>query len=120
YDFNTFNRAIFIKDFLNPLCNELHEYYKLAGIPYDTLFPKLIPANKANMFVEDAFDWTYFAPSDKINLEADHIALGKLLFNDVKLSINETRSCASCHIPNKGFTDGKKVNNSINNNELLS
>lgn len=118
-DFNQFNRAVFIKDFLNPICNQLHDYYKLAGIPFDTLYPKLIPANKANMFVKDAFDWSYFAPSDKISINQQNIALGKSLFNDVRLSVNNSRSCASCHIPSKGFTDGKKLNETLVGNELL-
>jgi len=35
--------------------------------------------------------------------------LGRLLFFDTRLSINKTRSCASCHIPNLSFTDGFKT-----------
>jgi len=32
--------------------------------------------------------------------------LGRLLFFDTRLSVNKTKSCASCHIPNLAFTDG--------------
>ena len=48
--------------------------------------------------------------------------LGKILFNDVKLSRNNNVSCATCHNANKAFTDGKKIalnnihKNSINRN----
>ncbi|MEA2904812.1 MAG: cytochrome c peroxidase [Alphaproteobacteria bacterium] len=34
-------------------------------------------------------------------------ALGEALFNDVRLSIDNSRSCASCHDRAKGFADGK-------------
>ncbi len=34
-------------------------------------------------------------------------ALGKKLFNDTRLSADNTVSCATCHDPAKGFADGK-------------
>lgn len=40
---------------------------------------------------------------------AAKIALGKRLFNDVRLSQDGTVSCASCHQQSKAFTDGQKV-----------
>ncbi len=41
--------------------------------------------------------------TDKPSIEAQ---LGRLLFFDTRLSVNKTKSCASCHIPNLAFTDG--------------
>ena len=40
---------------------------------------------------------------------SEKIALGRALFFDNRLSINNEVSCASCHIPELAFTDGKKV-----------
>jgi cytochrome c peroxidase len=40
---------------------------------------------------------------------ADSIALGRKLFYDVKLSRDESLSCASCHNPALHFTDGQQV-----------
>ena len=37
------------------------------------------------------------------------IALGRKLFYDTRLSKDNTVSCASCHHPNLGFTDGLRV-----------
>lgn len=37
------------------------------------------------------------------------IALGKQLFNDPHLSADSTVRCASCHMPEKGYTDGRRV-----------
>ena len=40
---------------------------------------------------------------------AETIALGRKLFYDTRLSKDNTLSCASCHNPNLGFTDGRVV-----------
>ena len=40
-------------------------------------------------------------------------ALGKLLYFDTRLSADNTVSCASCHSPAFGFTDGKAVSDGI-------
>ncbi len=45
---------------------------------------------------------------------AQKIELGRLLFFDKRLSKNDTIACASCHLPEKGFTDGKAVSTGIN------
>src|SRR5690606_19310638 len=39
-------------------------------------------------------------------LAAEKIALGRRLFYDVRLSGNQTQSCASCHRQALGFSDG--------------
>ncbi|MGR9099098.1 MAG: cytochrome c peroxidase [Gammaproteobacteria bacterium] len=38
---------------------------------------------------------------------AEKIVLGKKLFFDRRLSLNDTMSCAMCHIPNQGFTNNE-------------
>ncbi|SFG43715.1 cytochrome c peroxidase [Duganella sp. CF458] len=43
------------------------------------------------------------------------IALGKKLFFDKRLSANGTISCASCHVPEKAFADGKPLALGIHN-----
>ncbi len=39
----------------------------------------------------------------------EKVKLGKKLFFDKQLSLTNTISCASCHIPEKAFTDGNKL-----------
>lgn len=39
---------------------------------------------------------------------SDPNALGAALFHDTNLSKNRTQSCASCHQPDRAFTDGRK------------
>lgn len=45
-------------------------------------------------------------PSNRVSGNAAAIALGKKLFFSEKLSAGDTLSCASCHRPEAGFTDG--------------
>jgi cytochrome c peroxidase len=40
-------------------------------------------------------------------LTRDRIALGRKLFYDRRLSLNDTFSCAMCHIPEQGFTSNE-------------
>ena len=44
---------------------------------------------------------------DNNPISADKIALGRKLFFDRRLSINNTFSCAICHIPEQGFTSNE-------------
>ncbi len=46
--------------------------------------------------------------------DSSKIALGKKLFFDTRLSLDNTISCASCHHPEKAFTDGLKTSTGIN------
>lgn len=45
--------------------------------------------------------------SPDASLLAQRIALGKQLFNDASLSADGTVRCASCHIPEKAYADGR-------------
>ena len=42
-------------------------------------------------------------------LTEEGVALGRRLFNEPRLSANDSQSCASCHEPAKAFTDGRAV-----------
>ena len=52
-------------------------------------------------------------PEDNLATEAG-IALGRKLFFDPILSKDSTISCASCHLPEKAFTDGLAFSRGIN------
>ncbi|MGQ0696555.1 MAG: cytochrome-c peroxidase, partial [Nitrospiraceae bacterium] len=54
-----------------------------------------------------------FVPADN-PLTAEKVELGRLLVFDKRLSKNNTIACMSCHLPEKGFTDGMPVATGIN------
>ncbi len=49
-----------------------------------------------------------FIPADN-PLTIEGVELGRLLFYDSILSVNNTQSCGSCHKQSLGFTDGRKL-----------
>ncbi len=56
------------------------------------------------------------APADPSNRVADDPAaarLGEALFSDARLSANGRVSCASCHMPDHGFTDALPVGHGV-------
>ncbi len=42
-------------------------------------------------------------------MSAAKVELGRVLFSDTRLSINNTTSCATCHLPSRHFTDGRNT-----------
>lgn len=56
-------------------------------------------------------------PADNLSTP-DRVALGKALFFDPRLSANGTVSCASCHNPALGWSDGLKTGVGINGTVL--
>ena len=46
-------------------------------------------------------------------LSSDEVALGKLLYNDKRLSGDDTVSCATCHDMGKGGTDGDQFSTGV-------
>lgn len=55
---------------------------------------------------------TAFTPSDN-PLTTEKIDLGRQLYFDTRLSADNTVSCASCHSPQLGFSDGQSVSTGI-------
>lgn len=55
----------------------------------------------------------FAVPSDN-PMTAEKVELGKLLYFDPRLSVNGTVSCATCHNPQKGFTDQEVFSSGMN------
>lgn len=111
-NFNTFNRAEFITQYLNPLSKKLHDFQKEQEIEYVSRGSAVRP-EADNLFSVNAFDVDAFIPSSEYRYSRAKAELGKLLFYDKSLSKDNSRSCASCHMPDKAFTDGLKANLSL-------
>lgn len=47
---------------------------------------------------------------------SEHAALGRLLFYDPVLSVNDDMSCATCHHPDLGFSDSQRLAQGVHDN----
>ncbi len=56
----------------------------------------------------------YMPVPDGNPVTADKVALGRSLFNDRRLSVDGTISCASCHQPGRAFSDGRTTARGVN------
>jgi cytochrome c peroxidase len=105
-DFNAFDRLEFIKQYANPLSIRLLDAQKALGIPVFTE-KRLLSASARTLTDSGAFNANYFINFEEQAMTAQRIALGKMLFFNPILSNNSGRTCATCHQPDRAFTDGE-------------
>lgn len=106
-DFATFNRMQFLTGYLIPLAHDLKRVRTLLGIQPCKKFSAFNPA-VASIYDANAFNADFFAPGQEARVSKAKAELGKLLFFDPILSGNNERACASCHKPERAFTDGHR------------
>jgi cytochrome c peroxidase len=56
--------------------------------------------------------WALLVPPDN-PVTPEKVALGRRLYFDTRLSMDGSVSCATCHDPARGFSDGKKVSEGV-------
>ncbi|MFN4299524.1 MAG: cytochrome-c peroxidase [Thermaurantimonas sp.] len=121
-NFDALDRARFIKECTDPIFRGVTWMQESLG----TDFPeeRIVGLSVVNpfskgLFYDDFLKVNEFFPQ-KTNKKpnADLVALGKTLFYDPVLSDDHSRSCASCHQPGKGFTDGLKTPMSLDGKPL--
>ena len=117
-DFNSFDRARFITDYANPLTTSLTNLEKDLNI-HVIRYNRLLNQDAKTLFDTDAFNVNAYVPDYVSFTSPEKIALGKKLFADPLLSSTGTRSCGSCHQPDKAFTDGLVKNVAIGDGRLL-
>ncbi|QJW89330.1 cytochrome-c peroxidase [Spirosoma taeanense] len=110
-DFEQFDRLTFIRQQANVLSGLLLDAQHALSIPVFTE-SRLLSASARTLNDPGAFDAGYFVSSQDDRPTPERIALGKMLFYDPILSSNSagstsTRTCASCHQPDRAFTDGE-------------
>jgi cytochrome c peroxidase len=97
-DFDRFDRLTFLADYALPLQRQLSDFAHARGLDVHST-PAL---DEDRLFGKNAFRKAAFPGGGNM---ADS-ALGRRLFFEKALSGNNTRSCATCHQPDKHFTDG--------------
>ena len=107
-NFNEFNRLEFIKDYLMPLSEDLEKEFKsvIDNTPNFTN-NKVFYGTLSDLMQGRKYNPDAFSPFSETASSEEKRALGKMLFGDASLSKNNNISCASCHNPQKAFTDGK-------------
>ncbi|QJD81399.1 cytochrome-c peroxidase [Spirosoma rhododendri] len=105
-DFNQFDRLTFIAKRANPLSSLLLDAQQSLDIPVFRENRLLSPSART-LNDPDAFDPAYFVSSTDDRPTTERVELGKLLFFDPVLSGNGQRTCATCHQPDRAFTDGE-------------
>lgn len=109
-DFDTFDRLHFLRKYTNPLYQAIYDLQDALQIEFveeadHTL--KAVNYHAPGIFDNNFLNKSYYAQVAIADLEdPKKIELGELLFFDPALSHNFKMSCASCHQPEKAFTDG--------------
>jgi cytochrome c peroxidase len=116
--FNEFDRAYFIKKYLNPLSKAIYETQLALKIPFFKE-SRGLKVTAQTLFDKNAFDPEAFSGFPDYKTTKEKVELGKLLFNDPILSGNNTRSCASCHYADKAFTDGLEKAVSLDGKKMI-
>jgi cytochrome c peroxidase len=113
-DFDSFDRLTFLRDYCIPLQHQLSALTRERGLLIKEA--GALNSQADNLFSANALSIDHFAPgpnntADTGTSTKGDAREGERLFNDQSLSANGTRSCATCHSPDKGFTD--RLPNSI-------
>ncbi len=111
-DFNNFNRLKFIKEVINPTYKTVKDIH--LALNYETIDEVSRYIQSTNYDANNLFDKDFLNSFYYVSLEQDSTynaksELGKLLFYDPILSKNNSMACASCHSPEKAFTDGQTL-----------
>lgn len=51
----------------------------------------------------------YMPVPEENPITVEKLALGRQLFFDTRLSVDWTSACATCHVPERAFTDGRRI-----------
>lgn len=86
---------------------ETNAVHPLAGVATYLSLDLSAPLNYTSPALPAHYDTALLATRNAANNATTDkgATLGRVLFNDVRLSLNDTKSCASCHLQNNGFVD---------------
>ncbi|PRP65938.1 cytochrome-c peroxidase [Nonlabens agnitus] len=105
--FENFDRYAFLKQDIDPLL----ELWVATAQDWEVQFPlELAIKNEATtLFSKETLSLDYFADRKPAPLTDQQITLGKQLFNDTRLSSDGMISCATCHVQDLAFSDGRPI-----------
>lgn len=118
-DFEGFNRAYFIREYLEPTYRDLGLFHRAKA--WETWREALhtefsINYDAPHIFSSDFFNPYAFSALTRSDNREELRQLGRLLFYEPALSANFQASCASCHHSDKAFSDGLITSLATHNN----
>ena len=103
------DKAELIRSVLDPLYGSIGRIQLGLGIELSTEVGPSQPVvnpSATSMFMSNTLMPAASSGIDQRSINGDLIELGRVLFFDPILSDNSERACASCHRPDRAFTDG--------------
>lgn len=104
-DFDSFDRMKFLTTYALPLQEQLSNFIRFSKADSNT--QSALNYEAKNIFSPDAIPLSVFPGA--IKTDSKIVALGKKLFLEKALSGNLKRNCASCHHPEKYFSEPLKT-----------
>lgn len=117
-DFNNFDRAAFITGYANPLSIAISDQEAALKI-HIIRYNRLLNQDAKTLFDTGAFNINAYSPNPASFSTPEKVALGQKLFTDPSFSATGTRSCQSCHQPDKAFADGLVKNTALGAADML-
>lgn len=110
--FDAFDRYGFIKNNLHPMLSLWNQ--TVADWKVSFPFKQKLNYNIESFYDASTFNPNAFKPKYSPKVSSEIAQLGKELFFDASLSASGTMNCASCHQPEKAFTDGLRFSTDNN------
>jgi cytochrome c peroxidase len=104
--FEQFDRLTFLTGYVNPLTLQLSRLQRSLELPLSQHTGAWFPTT-TNLYAPRALNARWFAPDYAPPAASQLVGLGRQLFFDPALSRSGSRSCATCHLPSRAFTDGR-------------
>ncbi|NSL85788.1 cytochrome-c peroxidase [Chitinophaga sp. Mgbs1] len=117
--FNTFDRLHFITVYANPLSTLLLHWQQQLQLTLPAE-RRILSPDAPHLFATAWLHPNGYTPAREADPTAEKIRLGARLFYDKALSGNGQRSCASCHQPDKAFTDGLPKSPSLDGSSTVA
>lgn len=121
-DFDAFDRAYFIKEFIDPLYDQtlaMQQALNIETIDLVSTRPRHTNYAATSIFSADLLNPYAYNKVGEEQPNSKLAEIGKLLFFDPMLSANNKRACASCHKPELAFTDGYATSINFEQNGFL-
>lgn len=116
--FEAFDRLTFLTDYIDPLYKALLKYQK-GELPESLNYTTPWNPESQSLFAEDFLNPYFFTELNRVEDSEALRDLGEALFYDERLSGGQNMSCASCHQPEKAFTDGRSKSMSNRHGETV-